>query len=356
MGLRAEMALGFCMSIVNDSRYYYALPPVTPYGLDCSTFVIEAWSTGDVNYPGANVPVHGATDTSNMIPCMTTNGTFTRYNFDINFALRGDIFLWDDPTPGSTGGHTCIYLGNNQIVHAANSQTGIVVAPYNPSAGFTDILRYNDTPFVPQWHAKNQLGYNRDSTEAIENAYMIYSILSSYGWTLPAVCGFLGNVGFESAYNPWRWENDIVLASTDTYNIDIATNHGYGLCQFTPAGKYISDPRAQIMTGYAPNFSDIPGALTDGSAQLWFIDQYADYLPTPSYPQTYADFKAWTGSAEDAASIWIHNYERPLVYTTEPQRRDEAHYWFGVLQGYNPHGGNRGLPPWFINKLIRKEI
>lgn len=349
MKIKVEQAIAWAISIANDPRYYYHLPPVPPYGMDCSYFAIHAFQDG------AGVDCHGATDTSNMISCMTTDNTFTNLPFVYSNAERGDIFLWDG---SGTQGHAAIYLGHDRIVHAANSTQGILEAPYNPSTPFTDILRLNAPVVSPGWHCQATGSYNRASVDAIENALMILSALSDYGWTLQAVCGFLGNLGSESGYNPWRWERDIVLASGDPA---IATSrvNGYGLVQFTPPGKYILDSNAQQMTGYAPNFSDLPGGYSDGDAQLEFIDTYGDYAPSSAWPQTYSLFKDWSGSPEDAASIWIHNYERPASYSTEPDRRAEARYWYDLLGGYEPvppRKKSKGLPPWLINKIVRKEI
>lgn len=343
-----ENAIAWAINVANDPDYYYSLPPNPPYGLDCSSFVIRAFELG------AGVNCHGATDTSNMISCMTQNNTFSNFAFNINSAIRGDVFLWDG---SGTAGHTCIYLGNNQIVHAANSTAGILVAPYDPNTPFTDILRLNEGPTPPaQWHVKSTGGYIRTSQDAIDNALMIYSILYGLGWTLNAVCGLIGNFEHESALNPWRWQDDIVLSSQDSYNIDVSTAHGYGLGQFTPAGKYAHDPNAQSLQGFGVNYSDVAGSRNDGTAQLNFINLYADYLPTSTWPQTYSDFKVWNGSPEDAASIWLHNYERPASYSTENDRRSSARYWFDLLGGYIPPTPKRkqGLPPWFINMITRR--
>ena len=347
MDIKIEQAIAWALTIAADNDYYYVSPPRPPYGMDCSYFVIHAFQDG------AGVDCHGASDTSNMISCMTQGGTFLNIPFNYAAAQRGDIFMWDGT---GTLGHACIYLGNGRIVHAANSSQGILEAPYNPDTPFTDILRYNGLPVNPQWHAKSTGGYAQDSVEAIENALMILTVLSGLGWSLQAVCGLLGNLGSESGYNPWRWEGDVVLPYGDP-RIATSMSNGYGLVQFTPPGKYILDLNAQLLPDYGPNYSDSPGNIDDGNAQLNFINNYADYNPTTAWPQTYAEYKIWGGSPEDAASIWIHNYERPLSYSTEPDRRAQARYWYDLLGGYTPQPPKtKGLPPWFINKLIRKEL
>lgn len=130
------------------------------------------------------------------------------------------------------------------------------------------------------WHAKATGGYNVESTEAIDNAYMAAAILLSQGWTLKSISALLGNAGVESGLNPWRWESDYV----PTYNEflgwqgEVAQRHGYGLFGFTPASNYINNNNQQAYSayGYAPNFSDRAGRPSDGEAQLRY------FIPTVS--------------------------------------------------------------------------
>lgn len=342
-------AINWALSIAADDRYYYSQPSQLPFGMDCSTFVIEAF-----NY--ANVPTHGATYTGDMEQCFTVDNTFTSLTFDYSIAQRGDIFL--KHVSGNIG-HCCIYLGNGRIVHAANSSSGILEAAYYEN-GYQKILRLTDqTPVSYNWNAKTTGGYLKEDVEAQENAILIYSELSSYGWTLSAVCGFLGSVGAESSYNPWRWEDDIVISSTDSYNIsDGNRRHGYGLVQFTPASKYVWNSAAQSMLNFSPNYSDVTGTPEDGRAQCEFINSFADYQPTSTYPQSYADYKAWTGTPEEGASIWLYNYERG-GYATEQDRRNLARWWYDFLGGITPPTPThrkKGLPIWLINKIVRKEF
>lgn len=191
------------------------------------------------------------------------------------------------------------------------------------------------------WHAKASGAYARDSVEAYENAMEIYGILSARGWTVNAVCGVLGNMGAESGYNPWRWQSDSIGASTGSP----WTNKGYGLVQFTPASKYINN--ATDLTGYGPNFSDKTGLVTDGQAQMIYVDEHADYYKTARYPLTYEQFKSSTENAGYLAKVWLYNYERPAdPASTANARAENGDYWFSVLDGSTPPPYPGGTGAW----------
>lgn len=203
------------------------------------------------------------------------------------------------------------------------------------------------------WHAKALGGYSRTDQEAIANARNIYYILYTRGWTLNAVAGLLGNIEAESGLNPWRWESDIVLASTDMALIQSSSIHGYGFTQFTPSGKYILDANAQALPTYAPNFSDAAGDPADGEAQIIFVDEHADYIATSSFPMSYAQYKASELSPEYLAAVWVYNYERPGSYDHVPDRQAAARYWYDLLQNMPliPPTGKKikKLPIWMMN-------
>lgn len=199
------------------------------------------------------------------------------------------------------------------------------------------------------WHAKRTNGYSHSDTEAQENALEIWTILGSRGWTKNAVCGLLGNFAQESGYNPWRWESNVVLSSTDP-RIDTSRTNGYGLGQFTPAGKYIHSQYSPSYPGYGPNFADITGDVNDGNAQILFIDEHADYYPTTAYPWSYSEYKAKTESSEIMTRAWFANYERgdPSV-ANMPFRISEAAYWYMTLPNTPPGPTpteRKGMPLW----------
>lgn len=207
------------------------------------------------------------------------------------------------------------------------------------------------------WHCKATGGYIKESTEAYDNAVMAWNILSARGWSLLAFCGMWGNVQSESAYNPWRWQSDIVLPVGDP-RIYYQNAHAYGLCQWDAASKYIDGGAGY--SGYGPNFSDRTGSLSDGSAQLNFLDDTAvssgQYFPNPSYPAyaiSYDNYKAITYPAysfEFAARAWFHNYERG---TWDNNRTAACQYWYNTLSDVppTPPGPSGNIPIWLLFKI-----
>lgn len=205
------------------------------------------------------------------------------------------------------------------------------------------------------WHNQARYGFSSDSTEAEENVKMMADILvGQCGWSLNAVAGLAGNQFAESGYNPWRWESDDILASTDTDLIATSKVHGYGLFQFTPSGKYINS--ASGYSGYGPNYSDKTGSENDGTAQLLFINDNADYYATSSYPLSFDEFKTSTQTGGYLALAWLYNYERPAdPSATAAQREQYGNYWQGVLTGYTPSGTSSwkyGAAREIIRRLI----
>ena len=205
------------------------------------------------------------------------------------------------------------------------------------------------------WHCKAIGAYARESTEAYDNAVMAWNILSSRGWGLPAFCGMWGNVGSESGWNPWRWQSDYILATTDRYYIENQTGHAYGLVQWDWAGKYIDGGQGYF--GYAPNFSDRQGGLTDGTAQMNFLDDTAvssgQYYPNPLHPYQigYDNYKS--ASIDDYSldwltHAWFWNYERG---TWDEQRTVSAIYWYNALSDVPPQTPHGKIPIWLLFKI-----
>ena len=204
------------------------------------------------------------------------------------------------------------------------------------------------------WHAKNTGAYLKESQEAYDNALEAYGILYARGWGLLAFCGMWGNVQSESGYNPWRWQSDIILPEGDP-RIYYQNAHAYGLAQWDAASKYIDGGAGY--SGYAPNFSDNPGAVSDGKAQINFLDDTAvssgQYYPNPyyNYQISYDNYKAMTidnYSVEYATRAWFHNYERG---TWDNGRVTAAQYWYTTLGGITPPTPGGIIPVWLLFKI-----
>lgn len=179
------------------------------------------------------------------------------------------------------------------------------------------------------WYAKPIGPYNKTDPECISNATEMKNFLMQNGYTLNAICGILGNVGWEGGYNPWRWQNDIILSRAEADYTDM----GYGLFGYTPASKYINVAN-QSLQGYAPNCSDLPGNPSDGHAQCLFLIQHDEYYVYHNeYPLTWNEYKQSTQSATYLTAVWMHNYEMPASYSSLPDRQVDAQYWWDYFEG-----------------------
>ena len=141
-----EQALQWAIQIANDQRHGYSQS--NRWGnpdYDCSSLVISA-------YKHAGADVGQATYTGNMRSELTKHG-FTDVTASCNLSNcngmeRGDILLYH---LSGTQGHTALYAGNKQIVHARGQSYGssapgdqgseIAVTPYSRSRWAT-VLRY----------------------------------------------------------------------------------------------------------------------------------------------------------------------------------------------------------------------
>lgn len=351
------LSVRWAINTANDDSHGYSQVNRTGPDYDCSSFVTEALLQGNFQLFDGSTPITscGQVSTSNIESVLSSSG-FTQKGLD-NPSI-GDIYFWDG---SGNQGHAFICISSSMIAEAASDrghpetgdQTGTEVWVTNIRSSFSD---HNWKCYSPpassfgQWSVAQTGGFLKESNEAIGNAYMIWNILSQLGWTVNAVCGLLGNLEVESGYNPWRYEGDNIqsMASAQSWG------YGYGLVQFTPCRKYQFDSRAQQLFGYGPNWSDQTGSLNDGTAQLIFIDRFADYYPTSSYPETYSQFKQSNATADYLARVWIYNYERPADPSASiAQREAAALYWYSILSGTPPGPGPwpGTIPVWLMKKI-----
>ena len=141
-----ESALQWAIQIANDQRHGYS--QANRWGnpdYDCSSLVLSA-------YKRAGADIGQATYTGNMRSELLKHG-FTDVTASCNLSncngmQRGDILLYH---LSGTQGHTALYAGNKQIVHARGQSYGssapgdqgseIAVTPYSRSRWAT-VLRY----------------------------------------------------------------------------------------------------------------------------------------------------------------------------------------------------------------------
>lgn len=174
-------------------------------------------------------------------------------------------------------------------------------------------------------------------SEMETNALYIYNSMAASGWTLESICGMLGNMQVESSLNPGRWENDVVGGDP--------TAHGYGLVQWTPYTNY---------TDWATSagYSD-PSIMDANLARINYeLANNLQWIPTLTYPMSFADFKESTASPDTLAMAFLANYERPLD-PNQPIRGEYALAWYNYLQGFAPTSRKPHRFKWvlYANKL-----
>lgn len=171
------------------------------------------------------------------------------------------------------------------------------------------------------WHYAytNQAG-GLTYSEQQDNATMIYGKLTSYGWTLEAIAGCLGNAQGESGINPGQVQIGFPLTGPEG---------GYGLWQWTPQTKY-RDWAAQ--EGYS---------IFDGDKQVEFLqmntllDGSHQYAPSTQYPISWEEYQKSTETPEYLCAVFMRNFER-ITDDTLPTRQRYARQWYDYLGGITP--------------------
>lgn len=351
-------AIAWAIATANDPSHGYSMTNRYGPDYDCSSFVAAALIAGGFNVPAS------------MTTPVARSYLLTAGFVDVTMSdpmQKGDIYI--NPASG-VNGHMVMAISDSQIVEAqggdADGQPGDstgqeirITALY--SFGQTQHMRWPHTSpgRVARWHTKNWGAYSKESLEAQDNAVMIYNALMVRGWGINAVAGLLGNIGWESGYNPWMWEGgtsgDSRINSTDTAAL-LDYSHGYGLVQFTPSGDYCLSPVAQALPDFGVNYLDIPGNPNDGTAQMQFLDDThtARYRSTTDYPETYDEYISSTKDADYLAAAWFYNYERGTGSIT--QRQADALYWQRILPGLIESPVKRMKIIFYLNRRRGRRI
>jgi cell wall-associated NlpC family hydrolase len=112
---KVENAVLWLIAIANDETHGYDQDNRWSPDYDCSSFVISGFEQA-----GIPLKTNGATYTGDMKNAAINTGfTIVNWNNDVNNLVRGDILLNETH-------HTCVYIGNGQIVQASINELGTV--------------------------------------------------------------------------------------------------------------------------------------------------------------------------------------------------------------------------------------
>lgn len=214
------------------------------------------------------------------------------------------------------------------------------------------------------------------------NATIIWSVLSQYGWTLEAISGAMGVFDWESGgFNPGIAElggYPLPTGSTGNWN-DRSHPSGLGLIQWTaPNGYYPTystvDPNPMLALANKYNKD-----WYDGSFQLLCLNHAQDPAYTDFYAPsvgattaiwgwrindstitTFEAYKQSTLSPEDLARVFLANVEG-VPGDHLQWRQEKARFWYNTFYGQTPdpdvpivpdiHPGNlQGFVNWCIEK------
>ena len=130
-------------------------------------------------------------------------------------------------------------------------------------------------------------------SESLQNAQLVANHLIKQGWTKESISALCGNMRHESSINPDMYE----------YGYNWSEDRGYGLVQWTPRSKYWNWVESR----------NLPPR--NGDSQLdridYEVEQNIQWISTPNYPETYAQFRASTKSMDYLVPAFTWNYERP---------------------------------------------
>lgn len=323
MGSVINAAVSWAVSIAEDDSHGYDQGSRWGPDYDCSSLVIQA-------YENAGVPVktNGASYTGNMVDVFlacgfkdVTSGIVLSSGLGL---IKGDV-VWKS-------GHVEMVSASGYLVGASINENGettggttgdqtgkeIRVRSYY-NYPWTTVLRYPESEIPTETISANRY---LTTAEMQTNAKYIYWYLLQRGWTLNAIAGMLGNMQTESTINPGIWQN------LDAGN----TSLGFGLVQWTPSTKY---------TDWCEENGLDPSAMDSALKRIeWELKNGEQYYPTSSYPETFAEFKVSTKSAEYLARAFLANYERPED-PNQPARATQAATWYKYLSGLNINPGTK---------------
>lgn len=178
--------------------------------------------------------------------------------------------------------------------------------------------------------------------EMAVNGLYIWRYLGGRGWSMNAVAGMLGNMETESSVNPAIWQN---LISTPS--------NGFGLVQWTPSTKY---------TSWCEENGLDPASMDSALKRIEYeIENGLQWIPTDTYPLSFAEFKTTTVTPTVAADMFIKCYERPAE-PDQPARGEQAEIWYLLIKDNggdipdtpSPSVKTNKMPLWLIVAASRR--
>lgn len=163
------------------------------------------------------------------------------------------------------------------------------------------------------WVVKVKNDYRHLSPEeTTNNATLMYNQVGNR-MTLNAVCAVMGNIQWESYFNPGQWQGSFDVGDM---------NGGYGLVMWTPASKIFN------IVGY------------DGYKQVEAIMNLTanDWIPKPETPMSWEEFKESTGDLDYLTLTFLRNYERAGDEHLA-ERQQYAREWYTYFYGKPPGPG-----------------
>lgn len=322
-------AVTWAVGIANDNSHGYDQTNRWGPDYDCSSLVISA-------YENAGVPVktNGATYTGNMVSVFLACGFIdvtSRVNLTTGSGLiKGDV-VWKT-------GHVEMVTEPGYLVGASANENGEATggATGDQNAKEIRVRAYYNGPWttVLRWpETYTYITGNRylSQAEMETNARYIWNYLGSRGWSRNAVAGMLGNMQTESTINPGIWQG-----------LNDGVGPAYGLVQWDPYTKYT--------TWCAENGLD-PAHMDSALKRIEYeLENGLQYYPTPSYPETFAEFKTSTASPYYLGMAFLANYERPKN-PDQPARGTQAEKWYTFLGGIEPDTPDTPAP-WTPRKRM----
>lgn len=163
-----------------------------------------------------------------------------------------------------------------------------------------------------------------DEEEMKNNAKCFYGYMNlTYGWTLNACCGMLGNIQSESSINPNRWQGD------NRYSMP-ADKEGFGLVQWTPFTNITDWLKDKNFWEQYPAYGN---AECDKIQEE--LENNEQWIPTGSYPMSFKEFSTSEKDPGYLAMVFLYNYERPASLA-QPDRMTQAEFWYDFLKDWEP--------------------